>query len=130
MPRVTWPLLNDRPTVCVTLAAGTQQAARYLLADTGAGSALSVFDLILNENDCLGYGILQSTVINLLGAYSGPFSIYLIRVRIPQLAFDHNLRVAAVQNSPDGFSGIACFPFLQRFTYGNFGNPAQFGLEL
>jgi hypothetical protein len=27
------------------------------------------------------------------------------------------------------FDGIACFRFLNRFTYGNFGDPGQFGLE-
>ena len=29
----------------------------------------------------------------------------------------------------DGFKGVAGFRFLNRFDYGNFGNPAQFGLE-
>ncbi|MBI3412163.1 MAG: hypothetical protein HY040_27855 [Planctomycetes bacterium] len=27
------------------------------------------------------------------------------------------------------FDGIACFSFLNRFHYGNFGNPGSFGLE-
>jgi hypothetical protein len=31
---------------------------------------------------------------------------------------------------PVGFGGIACFRFLNRFTYGNFGDPNQFGLEI
>jgi hypothetical protein len=30
---------------------------------------------------------------------------------------------------PDGFRGVAGFRLLKRFDYGNFGNPAQFGLE-
>jgi hypothetical protein len=30
---------------------------------------------------------------------------------------------------PRPFDGIACFRFLNRFTYGNFGDPNQFGLE-
>jgi len=30
---------------------------------------------------------------------------------------------------PPGFDGTACFGFLNRFTYGNFGDPGQFGLE-
>ncbi|HUY31727.1 MAG TPA: hypothetical protein VMV69_03030 [Pirellulales bacterium] len=30
---------------------------------------------------------------------------------------------------PAGFDGVACFGFLNRFTYGNFGDPHQFGLE-
>jgi hypothetical protein len=28
-----------------------------------------------------------------------------------------------------GFNGIAGFRFLNQFTYGNFGNPAEFGVE-
>jgi hypothetical protein len=34
-----------------------------------------------------------------------------------------------VRSVPAGFDGIACFAFLDRFTYGNFGDPGQFGLE-
>jgi hypothetical protein len=34
-----------------------------------------------------------------------------------------------VQTPPTGFDGIACFRFLNRFTYGNFGSSTQFGLE-
>jgi hypothetical protein len=34
-----------------------------------------------------------------------------------------------VPANPQGFEGIAGFRFLNRFTYGNFGNPAEFGLE-
>jgi len=30
---------------------------------------------------------------------------------------------------PPGFNGLACFGFVNRFTYGNFGDPSQFGLE-
>ena len=39
------------------------------------------------------------------------------------------LRVVAVPSVPRWFDGIACFSFLNRFTYGNFGDPARFGLE-
>jgi hypothetical protein len=35
----------------------------------------------------------------------------------------------AVPACPEGLDGIVTFPFLNRFTYGNFGNPNQFGLE-
>ena len=31
--------------------------------------------------------------------------------------------------APPGFEGIASFRFLDRFTFGNFGDPGQFGLE-
>ena len=30
---------------------------------------------------------------------------------------------------PRGLDGLACFRFLNRFSYGNFGDPGQFGLE-
>jgi hypothetical protein len=45
------------------------------------------------------------------------------------LVFDAPLRVVGVPANPQGFEGIAGFRFLNRFTYGNFGNPAEFGLE-
>jgi hypothetical protein len=31
---------------------------------------------------------------------------------------------------PPDFDGIACFRFLNRFTYGNFGDKNAFGLEI
>jgi hypothetical protein len=52
-----------------------------------------------------------------------------LRVRIPTLGFDQEVRAAGVPSIPAGFDGIACFAFLDRFTYGNFGDPDQFGLE-
>jgi hypothetical protein len=39
------------------------------------------------------------------------------------------LLAVAVPVVPEGFQGTAGFRFLNRFDYGNFGNPAQFGLE-
>jgi hypothetical protein len=30
---------------------------------------------------------------------------------------------------PPGFDGLACCGCLNRFTYGTFGDPVQFGLE-
>jgi hypothetical protein len=35
-----------------------------------------------------------------------------------------------IPNPPTGFDGIACFRFLNRFTYGNFGAATHFGLEV
>jgi hypothetical protein len=63
------------------------------------------------------------------GAYSGPYPIYLIRVQVPALGFDHHISAVGVPTTPAGFGGIACFRFLNRFPYGNFGDPSQFGLE-
>jgi len=45
------------------------------------------------------------------------------------LSFDQWVLVVAVPVVPDDMDGIACFAFLNRFTYGNFGNSALFGLE-
>lgn len=39
------------------------------------------------------------------------------------------MSVVGVADTPKGFDGIACFPFLNRFTYGNFGDRASFTLE-
>ena len=57
------------------------------------------------------------------------FYLYLLRVRIPELGFDNYLRAVGVPTLPSGFAGIAGFRFLNRFTYGNFGNPGEFALE-
>ena len=67
--------------------------------------------------------------VQLGGAYSGSFPVYLLQVRIPQLKIDEPLPVVGVTRVPPGFDGIASFRFLNRFHYGNFGNPDSFGLE-
>jgi len=131
MPRVRWPLRRDRPCVEVMLAAAAagQQSSRLLLADTGAGSRNAPFELILDEDDCLLCGGLAGFSITLGGAYTGVFPIYDLAVRVPALGFDQNLRAVGVSSVPAGFDGIACFGFLDRLTYGNFGDPNQFGVE-
>jgi hypothetical protein len=63
------------------------------------------------------------------GAYVGSFPLYDLPVRLTAVGFDRPLRVVGVPSVPAGFDGIACFGFLNRFTYGNFGDPSQFGLE-
>jgi hypothetical protein len=131
MPRILWPLWNDQPCVEVvlTLAAGGQQVTRNLLADTGAGSRTSNFQLILEENDCLLCGGYWFQNVTLGGAYIGSFPSYVVPVRIPALRFDQDVLVVGVPSVLAGFDGLACFSFLNRFTYGNFGDPGQFGLE-
>jgi hypothetical protein len=52
-----------------------------------------------------------------------------VRLPIPILSSDRHLRATAVPPCPAGFDGIADFRFLNRFTYGNFGDPSRFGLE-
>jgi hypothetical protein len=100
-----------------------------LLADTGAGSRRANIDLLLTTNDCLLGGGNPERPVVLGGAYAGVFPTYSVRVRIPALGFDQDLLGAAVSRLPVGFAGLASFRFLSRFTYGNFGNPDQFGLE-
>jgi hypothetical protein len=131
MPRMQWPLRHGRPWVQVVLSltAGGQALGRDLLADTGAGSRTSSFDLILDEDDCLLCGALAYPTVVLSGAYAGGFRLYELPVQIPALGFAHILRAVGVPSVSAGFDGIACFGFLDRFTYGNFGDPSQFGLE-
>jgi hypothetical protein len=128
---VLWPLRHGRPCVeiVLTLAQGGQPLPRTLLADTGAGGQSAPFHLILDEDDCLLCGGNLGASITLGRAYSGSFPLYDLRVQNPALGFDQNLCTVGVTSVPAGFDGIACFAFLNRFTYGNFGDPSQFGLE-
>jgi hypothetical protein len=100
-----------------------------LLADSGAGSGLDPFELILEEKDCRRCGGWTGSSIVLRGAYTGRFPVYYIAVQLPALGFVQRLNAVGVPSVPRGFDGIACFRFLNRFTYGNFGDPDQFGLE-
>jgi len=67
--------------------------------------------------------------VTLGGAYIGAHPIYVIPIQIPALKLNDNVFVVGVPAPPAGFDGIACFRFLNRFTYGNFGNKSEFGLE-
>jgi len=103
---------------------------RTLLADTGAGRSQGAFEIILRESDCLlGRGNPFHKVA-LRGAYAGYFPVYLLRVQVPQIRFDGDATAVGVPGNPPNFDGIAGFCFLNRFTYGNFGDPSQFGLEI
>jgi ammonia channel protein AmtB len=103
--------------------------ARTLLADSGAGTATSPFDLLLNESDCLACGAYSLSHVRLGGAYSGLFPLYTLRIQITALNFDDDVEVVGVSHMLSGLHGTAAFRFLNRFTYGNFGNSNQFGLE-
>ena len=88
------------------------------------------FEIILRESDCLlGRGNPFHKVA-LRGAYAGYFPVYLLRVQVPQIRFDGDVTAVGVPGNPPNFDGIAGFCFLNRFTYGNFGDPSQFGLEI
>jgi hypothetical protein len=84
---------------------------------------------LLEERDCLACGVSPIRTIVLRRAYAGPRNIYRVHIQVPELGFDDWLSVVGVPNGPPGFHGLACFRFLNRFTYGNFGDPGQFGLE-
>ena len=131
MPRAQWQLKNDRPVIQVilTMALNGQKVLRTLLADTGAGNAKAHFEVLLDENDCLLAGVSASYMLTLGGAYTGSYPVYLVPIEIPLLGISGDLRTVGVPSPPKGLDGIAGFRFLNRFTYGNFGNPLEFGLE-
>ena len=132
MPRFSWPLLHGRPRIQIELvfAIGGQRVVRDLIADSGAGSSLSLFDLIMDEHDCLLCGAVPAISVPLGGTYTGTFPVYNLDIEIPQLSLHRRARVVGVPSTPVGFDGLACFRFLNRFAYGNFGDPARFGIEL
>ena len=130
MSPVRWPLRNRRPMIAVTLPQVKGRRVRRLIADTGAGSDQAAFELLLRDVDCQGSDDPRAMGQVLLGgAYSGWFNVYSIEVRIPRLKFAEAVAVVGVPRVPDGFDGIACFKFLNRFHYGNFGDRDRFGLE-
>lgn len=131
MTRAVWPLQDGRPVIRLELHLpnGTS-AARTLLADTGAGTARSEFELVLDEEDCLLSGAFPCDPIQLRGAYEGVYPVYLLCVRVPWMQEDQDVRAIGVERTPSGLDGIACFRFLNRFTFGNFGDREQFGIEM
>src|SRR5437879_1034130 len=104
MPRAQWPLLHDRPAIQVilTVVQGVQQVARDLLADTGAGTASSGFELLLDEHDCLLCGGIPLQGVVLGGAYVGSYPVYLVQVCIPILGFDRAVPAVGVPACPVG----------------------------
>ena len=84
---------------------------------------------MLNEGDCQMFASETMFEVQLGGSFSGTFKIYAVRIRIPELDFNQRIRAVSVPSITAGFDGIACFRFLNRFTYGNFGDHGQFGLE-
>jgi hypothetical protein len=134
MPRVIWQLERNRPVVKIQLVATASdpEVTRTLLADTGAGGFNAPFELILSTSDCQRYMGLQSGYeVALGGAIVGAYPIYAIRIEIPMLSWSRRVQAVAVPDTacPAGFDGVACFRFLNLFTYGNFGDQRQFGLE-
>lgn len=130
MPRAVWQLRRDQPTIQIVLCmTAGQEVVQHLLADTGAGTARALFELILHEDDCLQAGGRPAQFVSLGGAYVGFYPVYVVRIRIPTLGFDKHVRSVGVPSLPPGLDGLAAFRFLNRFTYDNFGDPGQFGLQ-
>lgn len=133
MPRVSWPLQDDRPVIKLAFFSteGGREYTRTLLADTGGGRWNSRWDVILSTDDCRLFGLNQVGLVHLGGAYSGNFPLVMVRAAIPALQITCKLVAVAIplaQLRP-GTDGLAGFRFLNSFHYGNFGNPEQFGIE-
>src|SRR5437867_3612736 len=111
MPFAQWPLARGRPVIeiVLTMAQGGGKRTRTLLADTGAGAMAAPFDLLLDETDCLMCDGTVTQMTTLGGAYTGTYPIYLIRVEMPGLQFDHEVLAVGVSTTPAGVDGIACF---------------------
>lgn len=132
MPRIVWPHHCHRPIIELTLlqSLGGALLNRRLVADSGAGRSNASFELLLDEHDCLMCGGVSVRDVTLGGAYTGTYPVYAIDVRIAALGFDQSVPVVGVPSPPAGFDGIACFRFLNRFTFGNFADQSGFGLEI
>jgi hypothetical protein len=128
-----WSLRGGRPVIEVDLNRGIPTSAtRTLLADTGAGSVLSSWELVLREGDCTLFGPAPLGAVNLGGAYVGRFLVYSVEVALPAQGLVRWVAAVAVPEShlPLGLDGIAGFRFLNQFTHGNFGQRDRFGLQL
>lgn len=131
MPRAEWTLMEGRPVIRVSLRSPTsnQVLTRTLLADTGAGSEHSGFELMLTEEDCVQFGGIPSHPVQFDGVYSGTFPVYVVHILISLLDYDEYVRAVGLPAPPAGLDGIAGFRFLNRFRYGNLGDPQRFALR-
>ena len=132
MPRTTWSLVRGRPVIEISLVSPDgSQDSRLLLADTGAGSALAGMELVLSDADARRFSAGSAGTLRLGGAFSGEFPAHWFHASIPALAWAEFCLAVVIPGSllPSELQGIACFRFLNRFSYGNFGDPDRFGLE-
>ena len=134
MPRQVWPLHDECPIVQVHLrdAATGLTLMRTLLADTGAGKLGSPFELVLSQSDGQRCGERFLGFAGVGGAVSGLFPVHAVHIELPTLGVARQAHTLIVPTAslPHGFDGFACFRFLNAFTYGNFGQPDGFGLEV
>jgi hypothetical protein len=96
MPPAHWPLHLHRPSIEVVLPRFRSNRVRRLVADSGAGHARSAFQLVLRNADCLSSRGTLVGQVQLGGAYSGQFPIYLVRIQIPLLGFADDVPVVGV----------------------------------
>jgi hypothetical protein len=130
---VTWPLRRGTPCIEVQLVHRMTDVrdARTLLADTGAASIQSPFELVLGAADQHRFGGRPHRRVRLGGAIRGTFAVCTVWVEIPGLLRVQPVAAVAVPAAmlPRGLDGIAAFRFLDRFSYGNFADPGAFDLE-
>lgn len=133
MPRVCWSHRGGRPVIELTFHPPYNggEFTRTLLADTGAGSLLSSWDVVLSAEDCRNLQLGEYTVARLGGALTGAFPTYFVEAIIPSLRITRLIIAVAIPAAqlPPHIDGIAGFRFLNAFTYGNFGDGTQFCLE-
>lgn len=134
MPRASWTLVVGQPVLQIELKEKQSGfiLTRTLLADTGGGSSSVPVHIVLSVEDVERCGGIFRGHVGAGGAIAGDFKAYALDITIPALNLVSRVNIMAVpaETLPDGLQGIACFRFLNSFTYGNFGNPAEFGLEL
>ena len=133
MPRASWPLINGQPVIEIEFEDKFNGSiiTRTLLVDTGGGSALVPVDLVLSVADVTRCRSRLQSYVGSGGAIEGSFEVRSVGISIPKLNLVRRINVMVVpaETLPDGLGGIACFRFLNSFTYGNGGNPAEFVLE-
>ncbi len=135
MPRKSWPLHRGCPSVEVWLREPLTgfTSRRVLLADTGGGARSSPIEIIVSQADIGQFGVEKDVgQVGMGGAIRGAFSIFSVEIEIPALNLSRFVDAAGVPttNFFPGYDGFALFRFLNAFTYGNFGNPNEFGLEV
>jgi hypothetical protein len=131
--RVLWPLEKGQPIVRLYLREPRTGILlpRTLLADTGAGSAQVPIELVLSENDVARFGERGTTRMVSSGAIRGEFPTASVWIELPTLDVSRPVAVMTVPFAqlPQDLDGIVTYRFLNSFTFGNFGDKTQFGLE-
>lgn len=134
MPRQMWLLQRDVPVIEVQLREPFTGfwVNRVLLADTGAGPCFSPFEIVLSPADIARCGEEELAEAGVSGALQGRLVIHKVRLQISALNVQSSVRALCAPASSllMGLDGIGAFRFLNGFSYGNFGTPDQFGLEV